>query len=101
VKFVKNISTNAAMIFGLYPEKGVIQSGSDADLVIWDAEKEFTIDIKNQKQNTDINIYQDYQGKGMPSMVIKKGELIIKDNIIQKEVKGEFIKRKVFENIKL
>ncbi len=101
VKFVKNISTNAAMIFGLYPEKGVIQSGSDADLVIWDAEKEFTIDIKNQKQNTDINIYQAYQGKGTPSMVIKKGELIIKDNIIQKEVKGEFIKRKVFENIKL
>jgi dihydropyrimidinase len=73
--FVKLTSTNPAKIFGMYPQKGIISEGADADILIWDPKKEQTITAKNQQQNCDHNIYEGFRTKGSPSIVIAKGKV--------------------------
>jgi dihydropyrimidinase len=93
-KFIALTSSNAANIFGLNNSKGFIKEGYDADLLIWDSEKEFAISTKNQFQNCDSNIYEGYKLKGWPSHVIQNGEIIFEDNqSINEMVKGKYINR--------
>jgi dihydropyrimidinase len=75
--FVKLTSTNPAKIFGMYPQKGIITEGADADIIIWDPKKEQTITSKNHQQNCDHNIYEGFRTKGSPSIVIAKGKVSI------------------------
>lgn len=92
-KFVSLTSTKIADIFGLQ-QKGRIKEGFDADLVIWDLEKQFTISTKNQIQNCDSNIYEGFAIKGWPEIVMKNGEIISEKNILYNRVqKGNYIKR--------
>jgi dihydropyrimidinase len=78
-KFVEITSTNPAKIFGLYPQKGTIKEGSDADLILWNPDEEFTINSGKQFQKCDHNIYEGFKIKGAPKWVIKRGETIFKD----------------------
>jgi dihydropyrimidinase len=94
LKFVKLVATNPAKIFGLYPQKGVIRKGSDADLIIWDENADFVFDTKSQWQQTDINIYDGYHAKGKPVIVIRKGEIVVREDVLVKQTKGEFLDRK-------
>ncbi len=98
-QFVNKTTTQAAKIFGLYPQKGVIQVGSDADIVIWKPEKEQIISAKTHHQNCDSNIFEGLQTKGYPSYVIFNGEIVKKeDQIVFKNRKASFLKRKITWN---
>jgi len=93
-KFVEIVSTNPAKIFGLYPQKGKIDIGSDADIVIWNPKKENTISVKSHYQNTDLNIFEGIKTKGTAEFVILKGEITVKNGKLIKKTKGRFLKRK-------
>jgi dihydropyrimidinase len=92
-RFVELTSTNPARIFGIYPQKGEIAKGSDADLLIWNPDKEKTISVKTHHQNSDINIYEGFEIMGSPEYVIKDGKVIIeKGKMINESIKGKFLK---------
>lgn len=94
-KFVEIISANPAKIFGMYPQKGIIKIGSDADLILWNPEIEFIISAKHQYQYCDYNLYEGFKIKGTPEVVIKNGKIVFKDNnIIKENCKGKLIFRK-------
>jgi dihydropyrimidinase len=80
-QFVKLTSTNAARIFDLYPQKGAIELGSDADLVIWNPEEKSVISVKTQLQQCDSNIYDGMQIKGESEYVLRRGETILNPDI--------------------
>ena len=93
-QFVDITSTQAAKIFGLYPQKGDIAIGSDADLVIWDPKTEKTISAKTHIQNCDLEIYEGFKTKGAPEYVISNGNIVVeKDKLIDLNIRGKFIKR--------
>lgn len=75
-RFVELVSTAPAKLFGLYPRKGTIAVGSDADLVIFDPGAPFTISAEKQHQNVDYNPYEEFSGKGAPEKVYCRGKLI-------------------------
>jgi dihydropyrimidinase len=72
-QFVGLTSTNAARIFELYPQKGAIEVGSDADLLIWNPESKSTISVKSQIQQCDSNIFAGLVLQGLPEIVLAKG----------------------------
>lgn len=93
--FVSLTSTNAAKIFGLFPTKGALTVGADADVVIWDPKKEQTISKATHKQNCDLNIYEGMTTIGAPEWVIKSGQIVVDDySLIEPITPGKFIKRK-------
>lgn len=95
-EFVSLSSTNSSKIFGLYPKKGEIAVGSDADLIIWKSDINEIISVKTHHQNCDLNIYEGVQIKGKPEIVIKSGKVIIENNeILNQEIKGKYLKRKL------
>jgi len=92
--FVKITSSNAAKIFGIYPQKGEIEVGSDADLIIWNTEVNEDISAVNHHQNCDLNIYEGMTIKGKPESVIKNGKIILHKNVLYLEnIKSYFLKR--------
>ncbi len=98
-RWVELISTNPAKIFGLFPEKGKISIGSDADIVIWNPDVEHTISSKTHHMNVDYNMFEGFRLKGNSEVVISNGEIIIKDNkFIGKLGRGKFLKRREFNN---
>ena len=93
-RFVDITSTQAAKIFGLYPQKGKIAKNSDADLIIWNPEKENIISAKTHHQNCDTNIFENIKTKGAVKHLIKNGEIVITDGEFSlKEIAGNFLKR--------
>jgi dihydropyrimidinase len=93
-QFVALTSTNPAKIFGLYPAKGEIAVGSDADIVIWDLDVMNIISAQSQHQHCDRNIFEGFYTKGNAKYVIKTGELIIdKEDSCFEKAKGTFLKR--------
>jgi dihydropyrimidinase len=76
-QFVALTSTNPAKIFGLYPRKGALQPGSDADIVIWDPERELTYGRAHSQQRTDYNLFEGWKLKGFPEKVYLRGQLIV------------------------
>lgn len=92
-QFVDSCAAQPAKIFGLYPQKGVIAEGSDADLVIWDPVAEGIISAKNHHQNSDINIYEGIKTRGNPKMVISKGQIVAEDGKFMGAPRGKFLKR--------
>ncbi|MEE8355920.1 MAG: dihydropyrimidinase [Anaerolineales bacterium] len=94
-QFVSFTSTNAAKIFGLYPRKGALLPGSDADLVIWDPDKKLKYGVEVAHQRTDYNLYEDWELQGYPEQVFLRGECIVKgEEWLGKRGQGEFLKRK-------
>ena len=93
-RFVEQSSTNAAKIFGLYPRKGVIQAGSDADIAIWDAEKSDAIRAAADHSKSDYSVYEGWKVKGWPVMTIRRGEVVFDaGNIVARAGTGRLIKR--------
>ena len=78
-KFVEVASTQAAKIFGLFPRKGTIQPGSDADLVIYDPAYRGTISARNQLMNVDYNPFEGWPIEGRPSVVTVRGQVAARD----------------------
>ena len=76
-QFVALTSTNPAKIFGLYPRKGALLPGSDADLVIWDPEKKVKYGVALSQQRTDYNLYEGWELVGYPEKVFLRGRLIV------------------------
>jgi dihydropyrimidinase len=92
--FVEIMCTNPAKIFGLYPQKGTLQPGSDADITIWDPDREFTYGIKYSQQRTDYNLYEGWKFKGAIEKVFLRGKLIVDGQIwLGGRGEGRFVKR--------
>jgi dihydropyrimidinase len=93
-QFVALTSTNPAKIFGLYPRKGALLPGSDADLVIWDPEKMVKYGVVVSQQRTDYNLYEGWELTGMPEKVYLRGCLIVDEGRwLGKVGMGEFLHR--------
>ena len=93
-QFVAYNSTNPAKIFGLYPRKGALLAGSDADIVIWDPEKRVTYGVAHAHQRTDYNLYEGWELTGMPEKVFLRGKLIVDgEQWLGKAGDGLFLKR--------
>ncbi|MEE9393857.1 MAG: dihydropyrimidinase [Planctomycetota bacterium] len=78
-EFVAVTSANAAKIFNIYPQKGQICIGADADLVVWDPNKSRTISAKTQHQNIDFNIYEGMEVTGAAVMTMSRGKVLWDD----------------------
>jgi dihydropyrimidinase len=76
-QFVTLVSTNPAKIFGLYPRKGTLLPGSDADIVIWDADRRLTYGIAHAHHRTDYNLFEHWEVVGFPEKVFLRGRLIV------------------------
>jgi dihydropyrimidinase len=96
-RFVELISTAPAKLFGLFPEKGTLAVGSDADLMLFDPKAPFLISAKTQHQNVDYTPYEGFKGKGIPKIVISNGRIIVHNgSFLGKPGAGRFLKRKPF-----
>lgn len=93
-RFVEITSTASAKIFGLFPRKGTIAVGSDADIVIFDAEKKWTISAKNHHMNVDYNCYEGMDVQGEARHVLSRGKLIIENGkYLGQKGDGSYLKR--------
>ena len=91
-------STNAAKIFGLYPRKGVIQVGSDADIVIWDPAKKKILNDKDQFSKAGYSTYAGKEVTGLPITTIRRGEVVFDNGkILAKPGSGKFIPGSKFQ----
>lgn len=84
-RFVEVTSTNAARLFGLFPAKGTIAVGSDADLAIWDPELSWRIDSSDTQTNADFSLYEGEQITGRPVLTLVRGETVYADGTIVAE----------------
>jgi dihydropyrimidinase len=99
-QFVAITSTNPARIFGMYPKKGTIMPGSDADLAIWDSGKRIKYGIKYSHHRTDYNLYEGFELIGMPEKVFLRGRLIVDgENWLGKAGMGKYLRREPFAPI--
>jgi len=93
-RFVELTSTAAAKMFGLFPKKGTIAVGSDADIVIFDANREQTLSVTTSHMNVDYNTYEGKKIKGVVECVLSRGKVIIdKGEYKGKAGDGQFLKR--------
>jgi len=93
-QFVALNCTNPAKIFGLYPRKGALLPGADADIVIWDPEKHVKYGIKMAHHRSDYNLYEGWDLVGYPEKVFLRGKLIVDgDQWLGKTGQGEYLKR--------
>ena len=93
-KYVEVASTNAAKIFGMFPKKGTIAIGSDADIVLFDANEKHTLSAKTHHMNVDYSGYEGWEVKGKVKTVLLRGKVVIDNNEckVQKGY-GQFVKR--------
>ena len=96
-EFVAVTSANAAKIFNIYPRKGSISIGADADIVVWDPEAERTISATTHHQNVDFNIFEGRTVKGIPKYTISRGKVVWDDGELKAvEGAGRYIDRPSF-----
>jgi len=96
-QFVALTSTNPAKIFGLYPRKGALLPGSDADLVIWNPEQRLTYGAAYAQHRTDYNLYEGWELVGFPEQVFLRGNLIVDHGIWRGRAgMGRFLPRQPF-----
>jgi dihydropyrimidinase len=93
-RFVELTSTAAAKMFGLFPRKGTIAIGSDADIVIFDPDKEQTLSVETQHMNVDYSTYEGKRIRGVVETVLSRGRVIVENGEYKgKPGDGQFLKR--------
>jgi dihydropyrimidinase len=95
-RFVELTSTGAAKAFGLFPKKGTIAVGSDADIVVFDPNKKDTVSVKNaatHHMNVDYSAYEGHELTGWTETVISRGRVVVENRSLKKKGGGKFIKR--------
>jgi dihydropyrimidinase len=96
-RFVELVSTNIAKLFGLYPRKGTIAPGSDADIVVWDPNKKLTISAATHHTNVNYNLFEGTEVTGAPEVVLVRGQVIVEnDELVAQPGAGQFVKRARF-----
>ncbi len=96
-RFVELVSTNPAKFFGLYPRKGTIAPGSDADIVVWDPEKRHELSAASHHSNVDYNLFEGTEVTGGPELVLVRGQVIVEnDELVAQPGAGQFVKRARF-----
>lgn len=97
-QFAAAIATNAAKIFGMYPEKGTVAVGSDADLVIFDPSRKGEVSAKTTRHNVDYSAFEGLKLEGLPAFVISRGKVVARYNEFTGEKgRGRYLKRKKFD----
>jgi dihydropyrimidinase len=98
--WVRLVSENPARIFGLFPRKGIVQPGADADVVVWDPEREFTIKPAALQTNCDWSPYDGFELKGYPHLTLSRGAVVAKQGkFIGPAGHGQFLKRRPGQNV--
>jgi dihydropyrimidinase len=99
-RFVELVSTTPAKLFGLYPRKGTIAAGSDADLVIFDPERKHTISAKTHHMRVDYSMFEGIQVTGMPEVVLSRGKVVVqRDKFLGRAGQGEFLRRATYTQV--
>jgi len=96
-RMVELLATNPAKLFGLYPRKGTIAVGSDADLVIFDPEKRLTLSAETHHSKADYNLFEGTEVRGAPEIVLLRGQVLVEnDRLVARPGVGQFVKRARF-----
>jgi len=96
-RFVELVSTTPAKLFGLYPRKGTIAVGSDADLVIFDPRRKHTISAATHHMRVDYSMFEGIQVTGMPDVVLSRGRVVVEsDKFLGRAGQGEFLRRATY-----
>jgi dihydropyrimidinase len=93
-RFIALTSTNAAHLFGLYPRKGTIAVGADADLVVLDPQLHRTIDGRSMRSNADYSVYDGREVYGWPRFTVSRGEVVLEDGqVVAEPGRGQWLRR--------
>ncbi|CAN7424105.1 dihydropyrimidinase [Neorhizobium sp. LjRoot104] len=99
-EFVAVTSTNIAKILNVYPRKGAILVGADADIVVWDPKRSKTITAKSQQSAIDYNVFEGKEVTGLPRYTLTRGVVAIEDGAVKtQEGHGQFVKREPFQAV--
>lgn len=99
-RFVELMATNPAKIFGMYPKKGTIAIGTDADIVVWDPNLKHTISVENTHSRTDYVVYEGMEVTGRPTQVYQRGKKLVDgDQWLGENGAGQFIHRKAHAEV--
>ena len=97
-RWVELTSTNAAKIFGMWPKKGTITVGADADLVVWDPEAQGIISAKTHQSAADYNVYEGFKTRGRSKMTFVRGRRVWNDGQLEAAPgHGKFVRRGAFQ----
>ena len=95
-RFAAITSTNAAKILGMYPQKGAIAVGSDADIVLWDPNMKKKITLDDLHADSDYSIWDGFECEGYPIMTILRGKVIVEDGkLAGSSSDGRWLSRKI------
>jgi dihydropyrimidinase len=96
-EFVAVTSANAAKLFNIYPRKGCIVEGADADLVLWDPTLSKTLSVKTQRSLGDFNIFEGRTVRGQPTHTVSRGVVVYADGDLRAvRGAGQYVKRPPF-----
>jgi dihydropyrimidinase len=96
-RMVELLATNPAKLFGLYPRKGTLAVGSDADIVIFDPEKRETLSASTQHSRSDYNLYEGTEVVGAPEIVLLRGSVLVEDGeLVASPGVGRYVARAKF-----
>jgi dihydropyrimidinase len=98
-RFVEITSTAAAKIFGIFPRKGTIAVGSDADIVIFDPNKKMTISAETHHMRVDFSCYEGFEVQGVPETVLSRGKVVIENGqYVGRKGDGSYLKRSTVQH---
>jgi dihydropyrimidinase len=93
-RFVELVSTTPGKLFGLYPRKGTLAAGSDADIVMWDPEAEHVISSTTHHMRVDYSMFEGFKVKGNAKLVMSRGDVLVEEGRwLGKAGRGRFLKR--------
>ncbi len=99
-EFVAVTSANAAKIFNLYPRKGVVAAGADADLVVWDPDGTRTLSVKTQHSRVDYNVFEGRKVTGVPTCTVSRGKVVYARGELRAERgAGRYLQRPPFSPV--